>query len=432
MKTNYLFLIVLLLTIGIQVNLKSQTVLCDKTASNWSPIQTYPNLPVATYYHAAAWLDNTLYVQAPTSSGAGATTIYKYTYGSNWTIGTPCLTPVAGASMTACNGKLYLIGGNTSYNVGGTNVQEYDPNTNTWTAKSPLPQALSGHGSVCWGDSVIFVIGGPWISAASNLNIYYYRASSDTWGTITNSLPSGQGRRGFALALTNGNKIIMSCGYNTSYLNSTYIGTIGANATQINWITGANAPLALSRCGGGAYDTTFFLVGGSTSISRNDTVFLFDIINNLWNYRIVNNPHPVENIFNAVTVKCLNDTVRIFQPGGLNASSNSIASFDVTGYGGIITKIDDKANSLSSILYPNYPNPFYQKTNITYQLKSNSDVSLKVYDKLGILVCILVNAKQTPGKYEVPFEAKNLLPDIYFLILTTNNTSQTKKMILLR
>jgi len=428
----YYFSVVLLLILSINTNLKAQTPLCTKIAGTWAPENTYPNLPVATFYNAAAWLNNILYVQAPTSIGAGATTIYKYTYGGIWTIGTHCITPVAGASMTACNGKLYLIGGGATYNTASTTVQEFDPIANTWATKAPLPIALSGHGSVCWGDSVIFVIGGPWSGSASNLNVYYYRPATDTWSTISNSLPAGQGRRGFALGITNENKIVMSCGYNTTYLNSTYIGTIGADASQITWVAAANAPEALSRCGGAGYDNTFFLVGGSTSIARNDTVFLFDVTNNVWNNKIINNPHPVENIYNAITVMCVEDTVRVFQPGGLNGSSSSISSFDITGRGDLIVGITPKTSTNANILKQNYPNPFYQNTTINYQLTSKSEVVLKVFNNMGNEIYTLVNTIQTPGKYEVTFDATKLSPGIYIYNLTTNNISQTKRMMLLR
>jgi N-acetylneuraminic acid mutarotase len=299
------------------INVSSGPTICNKFASTWCPIGTYPTLPAATYFHAAAWIGDTMYVQAPTSAGAGATTVYRYVHGSGWSTGVPCLVGVAAASMNAVGGKLYLIGGGATATTGSTNVQRYDPATGVWTAMAPLPAALSAHGSVSWGDSVIYVVGGPYTGAGTNLAVHYYRIGSDTWGTIANSLPSGQGRRTFALSMADG-KIVMTCGFNTVYLKTTFVGTPGANASLLTWAPGADAPIALSRPAGVGYDTYSFLVGGDTNTTavKNDKVYRYNVNGNVWKTAILSNPGAVSNIMNAVTIKCINDTVRIFQPGG--------------------------------------------------------------------------------------------------------------------
>ena len=74
----------------------------------------------------------------------------------------------------------------------------------------------------------------------------------------------------------------------------------------------------------------------------------------------------------------------------------------------------------------------------------NTNVSLKIYDILGREVTTLVNQKQNPGNYEVPWDGLSAsggqVPSgVYFYKLTvdasnssTTGFSQTKKMILLR
>ena len=59
-------------------------------------------------------------------------------------------------------------------------------------------------------------------------------------------------------------------------------------------------------------------------------------------------------------------------------------------------------------------------------------VSLKVYDILGQEVATLVNNAQTPGLYEVEFNAQNLTSGIYFYRLTAGSFSETKKLLLLK
>jgi photosystem II stability/assembly factor-like uncharacterized protein len=105
------------------------------------------------------------------------------------------------------------------------------------------------------------------------------------------------------------------------------------------------------------------------------------------------------------------------------------------------------------ILMQNYPNPFNPATIIKYSIPPfNSPLSkggikgvtLKVYDMLGREVVTLVNEKQSPGTYEVTFDARHggsssLASGIYFYKLTVSNPefpgqvfSETKKLVLLK
>lgn len=83
-------------------------------------------------------------------------------------------------------------------------------------------------------------------------------------------------------------------------------------------------------------------------------------------------------------------------------------------------------------LEQNYPNPFNPSTRIQYQVSSNSQVSLKVYDLLGNEVAGLVDEYKEAGRYEVEFNAENLASGMYIYKLQTEGFVETKKMILLR
>lgn len=85
-------------------------------------------------------------------------------------------------------------------------------------------------------------------------------------------------------------------------------------------------------------------------------------------------------------------------------------------------------------LHQNYPNPFNPKTNIKYQMANNllRKVTLKVYDILGKEIAILVNEKQSPGIYNVTFDASKLPSGMYFYKIETVDFSDTKKMILIK
>ncbi|TYP92006.1 Por secretion system C-terminal sorting domain-containing protein [Fodinibius salinus] len=83
-------------------------------------------------------------------------------------------------------------------------------------------------------------------------------------------------------------------------------------------------------------------------------------------------------------------------------------------------------------LKPNYPNPFNPSTKIRYQLSSEADVNINVYNVLGRKVRTLVNDRQRPGKYNLQFDGSDLASGTYFIHLKAGNTVQVQKMTLIK
>jgi hypothetical protein len=86
----------------------------------------------------------------------------------------------------------------------------------------------------------------------------------------------------------------------------------------------------------------------------------------------------------------------------------------------------------SYTLQQNFQNPFNPSTNIRYELPKSGFVKLVVFDALGREVETLVNEKQTPGTYEVTFDASKYSSGVYYYKLITDGFSETKKMILIK
>jgi len=108
----------------------------------------------------------------------------------------------------------------------------------------------------------------------------------------------------------------------------------------------------------------------------------------------------------------------------LSVSYNVTTSIEETT---VSLNVPDKFN-----LYQNYPNPFNPSTNIKFDLVRNGNVKLKVYNEIGKEVAVLLDGVKNAGSYEVKFDAANLSSGIYFYKLETDNSSITKKMLLVK
>jgi hypothetical protein len=414
---------------------------CTNTASTWV---NRPVVPAQSYFGCSAWIGDTLYFQAPTNAGAGATTVYRYTYGGSWTTGVPMPVARTGGAMVSAGGKLYYSGGDpVGITAAGTNtLYEYTPSTGAWVLKANMPAALTAHQMVAWGDSVLVVVGGPYTGSGTNLAHHYYRIGSNTWGTTTNSLPSGQGRRSFGMGIS-GNKIIISSGFNTAFIKSTYVGTIGSNASTITWAAAPDVPTSytgLSRPGSAYFGGYFFLVNGerATVGGYYDTTHVFNFNTNTWTGIINNIPFKRSNIFGHVTAKCINDTLSLFIPAGYGSVTGATPGaptdlFHITRTGTFTSSGNNNTSMPEKFeLSQNYPNPFNPATTIKFSLPKMSFVTLRIYDITGREIETLVNEIRGAGRYDVNFDASTLATGVYFYTLQTEDFQETRKMMLVK
>ncbi len=91
-------------------------------------------------------------------------------------------------------------------------------------------------------------------------------------------------------------------------------------------------------------------------------------------------------------------------------------------------------------LFQNYPNPFNPTTTISYQLPTQSHVTLKVFDVLGREVETLVDQMKAAGEYTATWNAEKVPSGVYFYRIITASPSTrsghnyigTKKLILMK
>jgi hypothetical protein len=83
-------------------------------------------------------------------------------------------------------------------------------------------------------------------------------------------------------------------------------------------------------------------------------------------------------------------------------------------------------------LHQNYPNPFNPTTSIKFDLASDSNVKLSVYNYNGQLVKSLVNGTMNAGFHSVNFDASSLSAGVYYYTMETAGKTMTNKMVLVK
>ncbi|MDZ7657972.1 T9SS type A sorting domain-containing protein [Fodinibius sp.] len=98
----------------------------------------------------------------------------------------------------------------------------------------------------------------------------------------------------------------------------------------------------------------------------------------------------------------------------------------------VLTKATGGIQITEHNLLPNYPNPFNPETQIRYQVASQAQVTLEVYDVLGRKVRTLVDEPHAGGSYTVSFDGSNLSSGMYFIHLKAGQTVKLQKMTLIK
>ena len=99
-----------------------------------------------------------------------------------------------------------------------------------------------------------------------------------------------------------------------------------------------------------------------------------------------------------------------------------------------IVGIEPVTNEISSqySLSQNYPNPFNPKTQIDFSLPKECNVRLEIYGLSGAFIGTPFNGYLKAGSYKTEFDGADLSSGVYFYRLSTENYTETKKMLLIK
>ncbi|MFH0734519.1 MAG: T9SS type A sorting domain-containing protein [bacterium] len=90
-----------------------------------------------------------------------------------------------------------------------------------------------------------------------------------------------------------------------------------------------------------------------------------------------------------------------------------------------ISDINDNLTDMPNqfVLSANYPNPFNPTTTIEYTLPVSCNVKIEIFNPIGQLIDVLLNAEQNKGGYNLGWDAGNLSGGVYYIKLSAQNQS---------
>jgi len=259
----------------------------DSTKDEWSTISP---LPESLDHLAAATYKNKIYVAGGFDEGSKPSNrlfIYDTVLGK-WEEGKKM--PTARGALTAefISGILYAVGGDKdpAFIAGGyhpygqtTTNEAYDPATDSWTVKTPMPTARHHHAAAVVGER-LYIIGGRYGLAYAD-HIFNNSAANEMYDPVQNKWfimePIRTSRSGAAAASVNGSIYVFG-GETKNYPTEsqhTYSENEKYDPLANSWTQGQSMPTGKHGLTAESINNKIFVIGGGkkpgfTVDDRND------------------------------------------------------------------------------------------------------------------------------------------------------------------
>ncbi len=217
---------------------------------------------------------------------------------------------------------------------------------------------------------------------------------------------------------------LISPSYNLSFITSPVLEFRIAAATHATAAADMNDKLVLSystTCGA-TWSTIRTFAGAGTATTS-----------------LINNGYHPEEYIPASTTEWALKTVTV--PAGA-LSANTRFKFEyTTGFESNSIYLDDinmtgvlgvNENALDASNVSIFPNPANQTTTLSYSVKKKGDVKISLVDVLGKQIMAVNNLGQTEGDYtfQISKQELNLQNGIYFIKVSIDNSTVTKKLVI--
>ena len=212
--------------------------------------------------------------------------------GDSWTTRAPMLVARGGLGVAVVDGKIYAIGGSTvgtnlgSYRDGGVVAvnEVYDPTTNTWNTKTPMPTPRAYFATAVYQNKIYCIGGftkvnttnGGYLQQATNVNEVYDPAT-DTWSTKS-PMPTA---RAYLQANAVDGKIYLLGGRDNAALNEAY------DPVNDSWTTKSAIPSTDYFYGSAVIGNTIYAFVGTENRTAGfkSKTDIYDTLTDSWSSR---------------------------------------------------------------------------------------------------------------------------------------------------
>jgi N-acetylneuraminic acid mutarotase len=229
------------------------------------------------------------------------------------------------------NGKIFAMTGSSNY--------EYDPAADNWTAKSPMPTPRTPTFGIAVYQNKIYVMGGQ--DSTLYTRGYYFLSTNEVYDPLTDTwetkAPMPTSREGVEANVVNGKIYVIGgktyASDDSHHSNDTNVNEVYDTATDA-WSTKQPAPIAVERYASTVVDDKIYIMGG-TSDQINDNSLqwvsnqIYDVENDTWSLG-ASLPNYTYNAAAGATTGLMAPRKIYVMGGGFTTTSNTVLVYDLT------------------------------------------------------------------------------------------------------
>ena len=177
-------------------------------------------------------------------------------------------------------GYMHVLCGKDAYGNHLNSHEVYDISSDSWETAASAPLTVARPSAVTWKDSLVYLMGGYDVSHTARTEVYVYYPETNSWDSAT-FLPR---RLHCGAVEIKGDSIFIFGGADgSSYYSRILIGEINpADPTEINWFWGESLPMASNGANGLAIKNNIaYMIGGDFDDGTNEA-WQYDIQNETW------------------------------------------------------------------------------------------------------------------------------------------------------